>query len=88
MIYASINKGHQASFPIREVRPTANIVSEPYCPSRLNVRPIREANINAVLTQELVQFQLLAAKTNSVPNMPGAKLSPVCTRPHSILCKE
>jgi hypothetical protein len=49
------------------VRPVANIIREPYGPTRLKVRLVQEANINAVLVEKLFQFQLPAANTVSFP---------------------
>jgi uncharacterized protein YdhG (YjbR/CyaY superfamily) len=66
MIYASTDKEHCAFSPSRAVRPVADIVCEPYGPIRLTVRLVQVANINTVLTEELVQFQLPSANTISV----------------------
>jgi hypothetical protein len=58
-------------------------VREPYGPTRLKVRLVQEADINAVLSEELFQFQLPAAITISVPISQPQGLSPVSPRPHS-----
>jgi hypothetical protein len=47
------------------------------------VRPVQKENINAILTDELFQFQLPAANTISVPTSQPQGFSPVCPWLHS-----
>jgi hypothetical protein len=70
MIYGSAEKDRCASPPGSGCRSVANKVREPYGPVRLKVRLIQETNINAVLTEQLFQFQLFAANTISVQPLP------------------
>jgi hypothetical protein len=48
------------------------------------VRLVQEANINAVLTEELFQVRLPAANTISVSTSQPQGFSPACPRPHRL----
>jgi hypothetical protein len=80
MMYAPVDMDRRASDQGQAVHPVANKGREPYGQSRLQVRPIQEANINAVLTKELFHFQLPAANI-SIPASQPQGFPPGCPRP-------
>jgi hypothetical protein len=61
------DKSRCATTPSLTVRPVENIVSEPEGPARLWVRFVQEADVDAMLTEELIQFQPLSANLVGVP---------------------
>jgi hypothetical protein len=71
------DKNRSATAPILTVCPVANIVSEPEGPARLLVRFDQEADVDTMLTEELIQFQLLSANPVGVPISQPQGFSPV-----------
>jgi hypothetical protein len=67
MINIPPDKDRCATNPSLTVRPVANIVSESKGPASLKVRLVQEADVDTILTEELIQFQLLAANPVDVP---------------------
>lgn len=72
------HKDHCASTASRTVRPVANIFRESLVPVRLKVRLVQVADVDAVVTEEPVGFQLPAANPVSVPISQPQGFFPVC----------
>jgi hypothetical protein len=63
VIDSHAEKYRSATTPSLTVRPLGNIVREMEGPVGLQVCLVQEAYVDAMLTDEMIQFQLLAAKT-------------------------
>jgi hypothetical protein len=67
MIYALVDKDRRAPARSGSVRTVSNAVRETYGPLRHEVGLVEEANVNAVLTEELLEFQLPPANIVTLP---------------------